>query len=59
MHLDNLKYLELMALVGCTDEEIQSAFGCTLTPALLDPRSEGARGGSESDSQTDPTSRRT
>src|SRR6516164_1398707 len=33
---DNLKRLEEMALVGCTDQEIAHYFRCTLTPALLD-----------------------
>jgi hypothetical protein len=33
---DNLRYIELMALVGCTDEEIQKAFDYTLTPELLE-----------------------
>ena len=36
MHSENLKYLELMALVGCTDKEISDAFGCILTPELLE-----------------------
>jgi len=33
---DNLKRLEQMALVGCTNQEIAHYFGCTLTPELLE-----------------------
>ena len=32
--IDNLKRLEQMALLGCTNQEIESYFGCRLTPEL-------------------------